>query len=321
MLSAAVPLLGFGLPVSGSWANRSNMVRIARRAEELGYTSLWSFQRLLYPTDHEMGPQYRSVHDPLITLAHVAAVTDTIRLGTAIVNAPFTAPIVLAKQLTSLDHVSDGRLDAGLGLGWAREEFIATGVPPTQRGARMDEYLECLRAIWTDDVVSFNGTFYTVPPSRVRPRPLQQPHPPILLGGTAEPALRRAGRLADGWISSSRQDLSRIGDDIATVRTAAAEAGRDPAALRFVVRGLVNLVDRPGSTRRPLEGTVEQVHHDLALLHGQGVTEVFIDLNFHPAIGTPDADPGESMRYAETVLEAFAPAHEVGSSRNQERQP
>jgi probable F420-dependent oxidoreductase len=302
-----IPLLGFGLPVSGSWATTRNMVHVAQKADELGYSSLWSFQRLLVPADRDLGPTYRSVHDPLVTLAHVAALTTTIRLGTAVVNAPFTPPIVLAKQLTTLDHLSGGRLDAGLGLGWVREEFLAVGVPYAQRGARMDEYLACLRTIWSDDVASFEGSFYTVPASRVRPQPVQRPHPPILLGGAAEPSLRRAGRVADGWISGSRQDLTQIGAAIATVRSAAQEAGRDPDRLRFVVRGLVKLVDSAGSVRRPLQGTVEQVEEDLARLREQGVTEVFLDLNFDPDIGTPDADAERSMSYADTVLEEFAP--------------
>jgi alkanesulfonate monooxygenase SsuD/methylene tetrahydromethanopterin reductase-like flavin-dependent oxidoreductase (luciferase family) len=163
-------LLGFGLPVSGAWATPEAMVRFARRAEELGYASLWTFQRLLYPVRAELGPMYRSVHDPLISLAYVAGVTQRIRLGLAIVNAPFYAPLVLAKQLTTLDVVSGGRLDAGLGLGWSREEFAAAGVSLDRRGARMEEYVACLRAIWSEDPVRFDGTFYSVPEAHVHRR-------------------------------------------------------------------------------------------------------------------------------------------------------
>lgn len=302
-----LPLLGFGLPISGSWARPATLQHVARRAESLGYASLWTFQRLLNPVGTDPAAPYRSVLDPVVSLAHVAAVTHRIRLGTAIVNAPFLAPIVLTKQLTSLDHVSSGRLDVGLGLGWSREEFAAVGVPYDRRGARMEEYLRCMRTIWTEDVVAFDGEFYSVPPSRVRPLPVQKPHPPVLLGGTAAPSLRRAGRLADGWISSSRHDLTRIGTDIATVRDAAEGAGRDPAALRFVVRGLVDINDGARS-RSPLRGTAEQIREDLALLADQGVTEVFLDLNYHPAVGSPDVDPASSVPFAESVLETFAPS-------------
>src|SRR5205807_6917419 len=128
---------------------------------------------------------------------YVAAATETVRLGVAVVNLPFYAPVVLAKQLTTLDAVSAGRLDVGLGLGWAREEFVATGAPYTGRGARAEEFVACLKAIWTEDPVSYDGEHYQVPPSRVEPKPVQRPHPPVLLGGAAEPALRRAGRVAD----------------------------------------------------------------------------------------------------------------------------
>lgn len=301
-----LPLIGFGLPVSGSWATPANMLRVARRAEELGYASLWSFQRVLYPAEGELGPQYRSVHDPIVPLAYVAATTSRVRLGTAIVNAPFLAPAVLAKQLTSLDIVSGGRLDSGLGSGWARDEFTAAGVAMERRGARMDEYLRALVALWTEDPVELAGEFYTVPPSLVSPSPVQRPHPPLLLGGTAAAALRRAGRLAQGWISSSRQDLTAISSSVEQVRAGAEEAGRDPAAVRVVVRGLVDLVEQAPADRAPLQGTREQVLADLAALAGKGVTEVFLDLNFSPRVGSPAVDAAEAMTYAERVLEAFA---------------
>jgi probable F420-dependent oxidoreductase len=300
--------LGFGLPVSGSWATPDAMVHVARRAEELGYASLWTFQRLLVPAGRDLGPAYRSVLDPVVALASVAAATRTIRLGTALVNALFTPPVVLAKQLATLDAVSGGRLDAGLGLGWVREEFAAVGVPYESRGARMDDYLRCLRAIWTGDVVSYDGPFYSVPPARALPRPVQRPHPPLLLGGAALAALRRAGRFADGWISSSKHDLTRIGTDGDVVRRAAAEAGKDPAAVRVVVRGLVDLSDAVAEgSRRPLHGSAAQVRGDLDALAEQGVTEVFLDLNFSPRVGSPDADVARSLAYADGVLEAFAP--------------
>jgi probable F420-dependent oxidoreductase len=303
-------LLGFGLPVSGSWATPDTMRRIACRAEELGYASLWTFQRVLNPADGELGPSHRAVHDPVVALAYVAGHTDRIGLGTATICAPFTAPALLAKALTSLDVVSGGRLTVGLGMGWLPQEFAATGVPFERRGARMDEYLRCLEALWTQDPVEFAGEFYTVPCSHVGPPPVQRPHPPVLLGGAAGPALLRAGRLAQGWIASSQQDLTRIGTCVKTVRDGAREAGRDPQAVRIVVRGLVDLVDdAPGGQRRPLQGTREQVLEDLDALRAQGVTEVFFDLNLSPWVGSPNVDAGEALAYAERVLDAFAPAN------------
>ena len=322
-MTGALPQLGFGLPVSGSWATPDVLLRVARRAEELGYGSLWTFQRVLYPLDgssdpalHAVNPtnrpmddpSYRAVLDPVAPLAFVAACTDRIRLGTATICAPFTPPALLAKSMASLDVLSRGRLTVGLGIGWMPQEFEAAGVSPERRGARMDEYLRCLTALWTEDPVAFEGEFYRVPRSRMHPSPVQRPHPPVLLGGAAEPALRRAGRLAQGWISSSRQDLTRIAGSIDVIRRAAGEAGRDEGALRFVVRGLVDLTERdPGAGRRPLHGTREQILEDLAALRAQGVTEVFFDLNFSPRVGSPDADAGEAVEIAERVLAAFAP--------------
>jgi probable F420-dependent oxidoreductase len=303
--------VGFGLPVSGSWATGVNLVQIARRAEELGFHSLWAFQRLLHPAVGDWGPMYHAVADPIVTLAHVAAVTERARLGVAVVNAPFFSPILLAKQLTTLDEVSAGRLDCGIGLGWAPEEFEAVGVPFEHRGARTEEFVQCLKAIWTSDVVLFAGASYRLPPTRVEPKPVQQPHPPQLMGGTPERALQRVGRTADGWISSSRHDLNRIGADLDVMRASATEVGRDPAALRFIVRGVLSLQDTgtdDASNRRPLHGTQEQIRSDLDRLEQLGITEVFLDLNFNPEVGSPDADPARSMSYAEQVLSTFAPA-------------
>ena len=265
------------------------------------------------PVDGELDPSHRSVHDSVVALAHVAGHTDRIGLGTATLCAPFTAPALLAKSMASLDVLSGGRLTVGLGIGWMPQEYAAAGVPFQRRGARMEEYLRCLQALWTQDPVEFDGEFYTVPRSHMGPRPVQRPHPPVLLGGTATPALRRAGRLAQGWIGSSRHDLTRIGTCVETVRDGAREAGRDPDALRIVVRGLVDLVDDdPGGQRRPLQGTREQVLDDLHALRAQGVTEVFFDLNLSPRVGSPDVDAGVALAYAEHVLEAFAPANESG---------
>ena len=142
-----LPLLGFGLPVAGDWATPDTMRRIARRAEELGYASLWTFQRLLYPADGGLAPAHRVVHDSVVALAHVAGHTERIGLGTATICAPFTAPALLAKTMASLDVLCGGRLTVGLGSGWMPQEYAAAGVPFARRGARMEEYLRCLQAL------------------------------------------------------------------------------------------------------------------------------------------------------------------------------
>jgi probable F420-dependent oxidoreductase len=303
-------VLGFGLPVSGVWATPENVQRLALRAEELGYGSLWTYQRLLAPAERDWGPQYRSVLDPVVALAFAAACTGSARLGTAVVNAPFLPAATLARQLVSLDVLSGGRLDVGLGLGWAREEFAALGIPYERRGARLEDTVGALRALWAEDPVEFHGEFTDVPPSRFLPKPVQRPAPPILLGATADAALRRAGRIGDGWISSSRFDPRNVERAVTTVRTAASDAGRDVDVLRFVVRGVVRLgeeVRGEDGERRALTGPADAVRDDLGRLRERGVTEVFLDLNFVPRVGSPDADPADALDHAHEVLEAFAP--------------
>ncbi|WP_026411132.1 TIGR03619 family F420-dependent LLM class oxidoreductase [Actinomadura oligospora] len=300
--------IGFAVPVSGAWATPANQVEVARRAEDLGYHSLWTLQRLLNPADSP-DRTYRNVSDPLVTLAYLAGLTERIRLGVAIVNLPFVAPPLLAKQAATLDHVSGGRLDLGLGTGWMPAEFAAAGTPMARRGARAEEFLAVLRTLWTDEVSEFHGEFYDFPPVVMEPKPVQKPGPPVLLGGGAEAALRRAGRLAAGWVSSSRADLGDLGRSIGIVREAAEKAGRDPGELRFVCRGAVRI--RPdaasGPDRPPLTGTLDQVRDDFGRLAGQGVTELFVDLNFDASLTGPDADPAASMDRAREALEAFAP--------------
>lgn len=303
--------IGFGAPVSGAWAGPDNLGRFAERAEALGYDSLWTFHRLLTPEDPEaMGSAYRSVLDPLVTLGFVAARTSRIRLGVSIINMPFVSPAYLAKETATLDVLSGGRLDLGLGSGWQAEEFVASGVSRERRGARAEEYVAALRTLWEDEVSSFDGEFYRIVPSRMAPKPLQRPGPPVLLGGAVDPALRRAGRLAAGWLSRSATDLTRIHEQIAVVRAAAEEAGRDPASMRVVVRGVVRAGEETrddAGERVRLSGSYEQIREDVAWLGEQGVTEIFYDLNWDPLVGAPDLDPAAATARAAEILEALAP--------------
>ncbi|RJQ76164.1 TIGR03619 family F420-dependent LLM class oxidoreductase [Pseudonocardiaceae bacterium YIM PH 21723] len=297
--------IGLGIPSTGAWAQPSYQVHLARLAEDLNYHSVWVLQRLVNPAGSS-DTTYTSVPDPLTTLAYLAARTDRVRLGVAIVNMPFISPALLAKQAITIDHLSGGRLDLGLGNGWMRQEFAVSGVDMARRGARAEEYLSVLHSLFTDEVSSFDGEFYSFPPVRLEPKPVQQPGPPILLGGHSEANLRRVGRRADGWISASGADLSTLGDSIDIVKQAAVEAGRDPQALRFICRGALG-VGEAGEDRRLLHGSLDQVRQDLTVLAEAGVTEVFFDLNFDPRIGGPDVDPADAVREAERILEALAP--------------
>jgi probable F420-dependent oxidoreductase len=296
--------IGLGAPISGAWATPENLVRVAAEAEELGYASLWTLQRLLVGTDQDLHPVYHSVLDPVAALAFAAARTSRIRLGIGVINLPFVPPAYLAKQAATLDVLSGGRLDLGLGVGWSPAEFAASGASTERRGPRTVEYVQVLHTLWADEVSEFDGEFYTVPPSRMLPKPVQRPGPPVLLGGGVPAALQRAGRIADGWISSSGADLTRLADDVALVRKGAEEAGKDPAAVRVIVRGVVR-VDGPAD--RLLSGSYDKIREDAAWLAGQGVTELFYDLNYDRAIGSPDADPAAGLDRALTILHALRP--------------
>ncbi len=298
--------IGFAAPVSGSWATPDIITEVAVRADELGYASLWTFQRMLYPEGTALSETYHSVLDPLIALGFLASCTERAKLGVAVVNFPFTSPILLAKQAAAIDVLSDGRLLLGIGLGWEEEEFVASGATTERRGARIEEYLSCLDAIFSGDP-DFAGEHYRIPKSEALPRPVQRPRPPVILGGVVPAALKRAGRIADGWVSSSRADLRTIGESATLVRSAAQEAGRDPAALQIIVRGLVQLTGEQDGDRTPLAGSAEQIRSDLVDLAAQGVDEVFVDLNFDPTIGAPGADPAASLARAHEVLESLAP--------------
>ena len=137
--------------------------------------------------------------EPFATMAFLAAVTTNVRLGTGVLLVPQRNPVYTAKSVTTVDWLSNGRVDLGIGVGWLAEEFAALGVPFEHRGERCDEYLAVMRSLWTDEVSTFHGSFYDLPPARQFPKPVQQPHPPIHVGGESNAALRRAARLTEGW--------------------------------------------------------------------------------------------------------------------------
>ncbi|MEV6299039.1 TIGR03619 family F420-dependent LLM class oxidoreductase [Actinoplanes sp. NPDC051861] len=298
-------LISFGCPVSGAWARPETLARIARLAEENGYHELWAFQRLLVGREQELAPVYHSVLDPIVALTWAAAATTRIRLGVSVINLPYVAPAYLAKQVSSLDRLSGGRFDLGLGTGWSETEFVATGSDPKPRGRRTEEYLAALRTLFSGEEAAFEGDLYRVPPSRMLPAPSQAGGPPVLLGGTAEIALRRAGRIAAGWVSSSRAALGDIASGVRIVRQAAEDAGRNPDDVRIIVRGVV----RPGVRDEsiPLSGTWQQIRDGAQRYADAGATELFYDPNWEPRVGAPDIDPDTAAAFGEEILTELAP--------------
>jgi len=251
----AVVLPSFGPPARDP-AVQSRLRDVAEAADELGYHVVFTAEHLIYPqeirTPYPYGGRFPyAVTDPVLdvptTLAWVAAVTRHVRLGASVMVLPYHEPIALAKALTTIDVLSGGRLMVGVASGWLREEFDLLGVPFRERGARTDEYLAVLRALWTEERVTYRGRFVRLEDAAFFPKPVQKPHPPIWIGGSSAAALRRVGRVGDGWLAVPRAPAELAGD-VATIRREAEAAGRDPSRIGVAASGgarsVAELLDR-----------------------------------------------------------------------------
>jgi probable F420-dependent oxidoreductase len=292
----------------GSFANRDAVIEVARAAEALGFHSLWTGDRILDPVrpqdrypgsaDGRMPPEYTTFLDPLSVLTVAAGVTSRVRLGTSTLNAPWYSPVLLARTLTSIDVLSGGRLDVGFGMGWSSDEYAAAGVPWGGRGARLEEVLDVLERIWADDPVVYEGSLYAVPESRIQPKPLQRPRPPIYLGGYSAGALDRVGRRADGWMAPG-VPMAFLVPMWETVRQAAEKAGRDPGELKMIVRMNPRIVEEPGNPEElPRAGTVDQLAGYVHAVTEAGAAEVFVDLQ------QTTSEAGTMLDLAERLLSA-----------------
>lgn len=283
--------LGLALPTYGSTAAPETIVRVAESAERIGLASIWTFERLLRPlgpaamvgTDQKMPlpDDYANVYEPLETLSYVAARTSTIRLATSVIDAPFHAPVILARRLATLDRFSGGRLTVGLGQGWMVDEFTAAGVSPKLRGAGFAEHVEAMRAAWGPDPVRFEGRFYTIPESQVGPKPVQPGGPPLLAGAVAPAAIERAAHLGIGY-NPVLMSWDMLRDGIETFRRAAEGAGHDPGSLPIVIRVNGSITAKPLDERAPLTGSVDQVIEDLARAGALGATETLWAMDSEP---------------------------------------
>ncbi len=273
-------MLGFAVPQYGESAH-AELARFATTAEELGADSLWVGDRLLAPVQPSVGyagrrtipEQFRTGLDPFVALAVAAAVTSRARLGSSVFVAPWYPPVQLARQLTSLDVVSAGRLVPGFGIGWSPDEFQAAGAPFDHRGAQLDELLDALEQLWTANPVVHDGKRWSIPPSWVNLKPVQQPRPPVYLGAFTPPGLKRIGRRADGWLAVVQVPNGVVPDMLDQQRRiiddAARAAGRDPSTIRTCVR--INVA----------EGTPEEpVAEAVRVLGDHGFGDVFVDLMY-----------------------------------------
>ena len=226
---------------------------IGQAAEAAGFESVWTVEHIIYPEGYQSTYPYddsgkmpgtgdNPIPDPLIWLGFVAAHTTTLRLATGISLLPERSPITYAKEVATLDNMSGGRVELGIGIGWLKEEFEALGVPWPRRGPRTEEYMEVMRALWADDAVSFDGEFVSFDPISCNPKPANG-SVPIHIGGHSRAAAERAGRVGDGFWPA-KGDLAELYE---IARQTAADHGRDPSAIELTGQHMGVFGDDPGA--------------------------------------------------------------------------
>jgi probable F420-dependent oxidoreductase len=214
--------------------------------------------------------------EALTALAYLAGMTRRVRLGTHVLILPYRNPVLTAKVVTTIDHVSGGRLDLGIGVGWMREEFEALGYDYYERrGAVTDEQIAVLKTLWTEDVPRFEGAFYRFGPVGALPKPVQKPHPPLWIGGHTRVALRRVARLGDGWLPIGARPPANLPPEevaagIARIRDEARQLGRDADAIRVTFSTTPSL-GRADGQRRPFQGSPDEIARDIQQYRQAGV--------------------------------------------------
>src|SRR5215208_2996392 len=292
---------GILLPQTGDSATRENVLYIAKEAEKEGLNSVWVFERLLWPLkpktpyvatpDGSLPIEYQNVLDPLEMLTYLAGNTEQISLGTCLIDMLFHNPVVLARRFATLDVLSHGRAIAGLGIGWSKDEYEVSGVPFKHRGERANEFLQLLKRIWTDEVVEFKGQFYSIPASKIGPKPVQKPHPPILLGGFSPNTFSRIVNYADGWIPvAGFGPLEQLEQAINGLREGARKANKNPSNIRIFVLSYPNVLDSSSSSptsspeqlRLPMTGTTDQIGGDIDQIKAMDVDHIIFGHAFSP---------------------------------------
>jgi probable F420-dependent oxidoreductase len=260
----------------GRGCDPESLERWARLAEGEGYHFLMISDHVAITPDVQelfSAPFY----DPFTTLAWIAGFTDNIELGTTVAILPYRHPLLTARMAANVDQISGGRFIFGVGAGWAKQEFDALGIPFNRRGAITDEYLEVIKACWTEDVVSYQGRFVSFKDVQTEPRPRRSPQPPIWVGGSSEGALRRAVRYGDAWHPiRARMDWLRD-EGLPALRRLAKMEGK--AVPRFCPRLRLRITQSPlADDQRPAgQGTIEQIHRDLEQLAALGAEYVLFD--------------------------------------------
>ena len=227
--------------------------RFVQRAEELGFESVLAGDHVLLPTGGTNQYPYtadgsfsRPADEPFLEtmtmLGYMAACTDTIKLGSTVIILPYRNPLVQAKMFASLDVLTDGRMICGVGVGWLEKEFDTLGVPYAERGPMSDEFLEIFKTLWTQAHPEFHGNYYDIEGIQFYPKPVQQPHIPIWVGGHSRPALRRVARYGDCW-HTTRQTPDFVAQNLPYLREQAERAGRDPASISISLKRSLHFTD------------------------------------------------------------------------------
>lgn len=236
---------GVHLVASGKMIEGEKIARVARRAEELGYDSLWVSDHIVFPTVLRSAYPYspdgklpldptNPLLEPFTVLTYAAAVTKTVKLGTSVVIVPYRDPIVTAKVISSIDVLSGGRFIFGVGVGWLDEEFRALRLNMKDRAAQTKEALLAMKACWTQEDPEFHGKFFDFAGIKFAPKPRQTPHPPIWFGGNSMPALKRAVEQGDGW-HSVWMTPEEVADTANIIRDLCAKAGKDFAKFPLTI--------------------------------------------------------------------------------------
>ncbi len=261
--------IGFFAVGIGPSADPEIIALTARTAEHCGFHSLWAPEHVVLIDQYSSQYPYSKdgklpmttkvdILDPFATLTFAAAHTNTIRLGTGICLIPERNPVVSAKEIASVDKLSGGRFDLGVGVGWLAEEFTAVGVPWERRAERTREYLKAMKLLWTEEEPEFKGEFCSFPKVRMYPKPVQKPHPPIVFGGESTPALKRVAEVGDGWfgVNVTVEDAK---SKIARIKQYAQAAGRDPGKLSFSVSPGLGLPVEMDMIKQYRDAGVQQV--------------------------------------------------------------
>lgn len=283
-----IPTCREGRTYPCGFADLSRIATLARDAEQLGFDSLWANDHLATQRA-VLAEQSASAnfYEPLITFAYLAAQTTRIRFVVATIVAPLRQPVLLAKQVATLDHVSQGRFVLGLGIGASREEFEIAGNPPPKahRGRMMDEMVDALRVLFERDRAAFAGEYYRFDEVAMHPKPIQSPMP-IYLGATAPEGIRRVARVADGWIVSSASP-EKMRQGIRVLREGIVEAGRDPSSVQTCVQLWTSIGETEADARAVLEDSLH--FHQLHTRRSHvTVGDQIRDFASHDLLGAPD---------------------------------